>query len=123
MANDILTTVFNAETKKDLDLKLKSIVRTNGWTERLAQAILNGLRTALEKGAPMGQVMKDTFEKATTAALEFAKEHPVYFTIIALGVLVVLAPWVIEALGFAELGPVKSKSNAEIYKKVFKNRT
>jgi hypothetical protein len=54
MANYILTTLFNIETKKDLHLKLTSIVSTQGWTESLAQAILNGLQAALEKGAPMG---------------------------------------------------------------------
>jgi hypothetical protein len=57
--------------------------------------------------------MKDAFEKATGAAIEFAKEHPVYFTIITLGVLVILAPWVIEALGFVEAGIVKGKSDTD----------
>lgn len=28
-------------------------------------------------------------------------------TVIALGVLAIVAPWILEALGFAELGPVE----------------
>ena len=55
----------------------------------------------------MAQAMKDAFEKATSAAVGFARDHPVYCTIIALGILVILAPWVIEALGFGELGPIE----------------
>jgi hypothetical protein len=53
----------------------------------------------------------------------FVVEHPVFCTVVALGVLVsgcptllhmqltivkvIVSPWVIEALGFAELGPVE----------------
>ena len=48
------------------------------------------------------------FTMFTTRAIEgFVIEHPVKFTVIALGVLVVIAPGVIEALGFAKLGPVE----------------
>jgi len=32
-------------------------------------------------------------------------------TVVALGVLVVLAPYVLEILGFAELGPVEGKES------------
>jgi hypothetical protein len=56
----------------------------------------------------MGQAMKEAFEKAISEAVGFAREHPAYCTLIALGILVALGlPWAIEALGFAELGPLE----------------
>jgi hypothetical protein len=55
----------------------------------------------------MGEAMKDAVQKSTAAATEFAKEHPVFCTVVALGILVLLAPWAIEALGFGELGPIE----------------
>ena len=59
----------------------------------------------------MATAMAEATKEATDTALEFAKEHPYYTaliiagTIIAVGVLVTLAPWVLEALGFAARGP------------------
>ena len=53
--------------------------------------------------------MRDAFEKAINTTVEFIREHPVYFIIIALGILIILAPWVIEALGFGELRPIEDK--------------
>ena len=59
--------------------------------------------------------MKEALEKATEAAEKeagraagFAKEHPLYCTVLALGILVWLGmPWVLTALGFAEEGIVE----------------
>jgi hypothetical protein len=79
------------------------------WTENIAKAILGGLETALKNGAPMGQAMKDAFDKATGAAVQFVKNHPIICTLVALGILVILAPWAIEALGFGELGPIEGE--------------
>ena len=59
---------------------------------------------------PMGQAMKDVYEKAMQVVadvLEFAKEDPVFCAVVALGILVILAPWAIEAVGFGELGPIQ----------------
>ena len=64
----------------------------------------------------MNEVMSVAYTKACEAAKAiegFAADHPlataVFCTIIALGVLVVLTPFVLEALGFASLGPVEGK--------------
>ena len=110
IANEILTILF-AASKNDpnLDFKVQSTMSTTGWKQSIAERVLNGLQSALEKGAPMGEAMKDAFTKSAREGYEFAKEHPVYFAVIALGVLVLLAPWALEALGFAELGPVEGE--------------
>lgn len=80
---------------------------------RTAQCLLEALVDAINKGKPMSDAMKKAFEKASVAARQFVREHPVlarvFVTIVALGVLALLVPWVIKALGFGILGPVKGK--------------
>lgn len=49
----------------------------------------------------------DALTKVQGAAIGFAKEHPAYATLIALGILAVLMPWALEILGFGELGPIE----------------
>lgn len=55
----------------------------------------------------------DKAEEATISNFDFPHEYPYltagFATIVAVGVLVLVAPWVVEALGFAELGPVAGK--------------
>jgi len=61
----------------------------------------------------MGQAIKVAYEKATqvvAGVLGFAREHPVFCAVVALGILVILVPWAIEVLGFGELGPVQGMS-------------
>lgn len=108
LAADILSSLSTAEyNDKHLEERLQDIVRETGWYENLAAAVLNGLETIVREGAPVAGAMTDAVGKATAAAIGFAKEHPVFCTIVALGVLVLLAPWAIEALGFGELGPIE----------------
>ncbi len=110
IAASVLDTLFTTEKNgRDLERTLNNIVSTDGWTESLAEAILSGLENALKAGAPMGQAMKEAFERAMKEAVDFAHDHPVFCTVIALGILVLLVPWAIEALGFAELGPVEGE--------------
>jgi len=58
----------------------------------------------------MGQAMKTAYEKATQVVadvLEFIKEHLVFCAVVAFGILMILAPWAIEAVSFGELGPIE----------------
>jgi hypothetical protein len=113
LTTEVLNTLYKAEKKgRTLKQDLQDIVSDYGWTENLATAILNGLESALKAGAPMGQAMKEAFEKATKEAADFAHDHPVFCTLIALGILAILVPWAVVALGFGELGPVEGKSCA-----------
>ncbi|KAH9001747.1 hypothetical protein EDB92DRAFT_2110675 [Lactarius akahatsu] len=103
-AADILSILYDADTNDELLFQhLQDVVRETGWYESIAASVLNGLENALKAGAPMGQVMKDAYEKAAQVVgdvWEYPKEHPVSFAITALGILVILAPWAIEVLGF-----------------------
>lgn len=58
----------------------------------------------------MGDAFRATVDRALEAAKSFTEEHPVLTAVIAtvvvLAILAMVFPWAIEALGFAELGPV-----------------
>ena len=114
VASSILSILFSAEKPgQDLERRLRAEVRTTGWYEGLAKRILDGLVDALNSGAPMAMAMKEAFDKASAIASKFVKEHPVLAaaiaTVIAIGILVYLLPWAVEALGFGELGPIEGK--------------
>lgn len=76
-----------------------------------AQCVVNSLVDTLNTGKELSGPMKKAFEQATAAVQRFVKEHPVLVkvtvTLVALGILAVLIPWAIEALGFGRFGPVK----------------
>jgi hypothetical protein len=116
ISSSFLSTLFAAEKSgHDLECRLQDIVRSCGWRDGLAERILNGVEAAVKAGAAMGGAMKVALNKATAAATDFRREHPFLFAevaiIIAIGILVILAPWVIEVLGFGELGPIEGKSS------------
>jgi hypothetical protein len=111
LAADVLSTLYAADNNDEHLVKhLQDIVHETGWYDNLAAAILDGLEKALKEKVSMGQAMKDAYGKATQVVEDvwkFAKEHPVFCAVVGLGILVILAPWAIEAMGFAEFGPVE----------------
>ncbi|KAF2811207.1 uncharacterized protein BDZ99DRAFT_415695 [Mytilinidion resinicola] len=117
MASRLLTTLLRAEKPgKTLqeslqhDLDLTGEVRTQGWYETVAAKLLAGMERAIEDGKAIGGAVGEVLTHARTFAADFIREHPVYtaviVTIVALGVLYLLWPWVVSALGFGEAGPV-----------------
>ncbi len=112
IASNVVDTILCTEKAgAELKVELDSIVGPYGWKEYLAEQVLQKLGAALQ-GAhdKLGPAIRDAYHRAWDVASSiegFVIQHPVMCTIIALGVLVVIAPWVIEALGFAKLGPVE----------------
>ncbi|KAJ4337557.1 hypothetical protein N0V95_008295 [Ascochyta clinopodiicola] len=112
IAQDVVSTILRADKAgAQLRAELDAIVGPYGWKEYLAEKVLQKLIAALQ-GAPdrLGPAIRDAYHKAWSVAdnIEgFVVQHPVMCTVIAFGVLVIIAPWVIETLGFAELGPVE----------------
>jgi len=112
-ADSFVDTVFLAE-KNGIELRqaLERLVerdtwRQTTWRERFAKAVFEALQKAIETARPMGDALRDIHEKvkcAVDGVEGFVKNHPIECTLIALGILVLLSPWVIEALGFAEGG-------------------
>ncbi|KAI9719632.1 MAG: hypothetical protein M1812_003403 [Candelaria pacifica] len=125
-ASSIITAMLSAEKPgTSLNLTIQSLVhQAGGWSEYLATKILNALETFLKAGKQLSPTMQEAYDKACEAAKviqEFSTEHPiateVLVTIIALGILVILVPYVLdylgfeslEYLGFAESGPMSGK--------------
>lgn len=111
VAEQVIHAIITAEKSgAELSRTLNNIVSEYGWTEKIAQWVLVKMESALKEVEKLQGPLKDAYNKACEAALAvegFVQEHPVFCTVIALGVLVVLTPWVLGALGFGELGPVE----------------
>jgi len=108
VAADVLRAQFNAnEGGEHLRKSVRDIIGARGWTENIAKRILGGIENALRDSAQMGKTMAEAANKAIAEATGFALDHPYFCAVIAVGVLAILMPWVLEALGFAELGPVE----------------
>ncbi|KAB5554349.1 hypothetical protein GE09DRAFT_124465 [Coniochaeta sp. 2T2.1] len=119
LAAEILSILRTAEkTGPSLQHRLKSAIGTrSSWAESLARAILAGVVDLVREGREkMGPAMVEALRRAedeADRAFGYATDHPKdviagLVIIVAVGVLVVMmAPWVVEALGFAELGPVE----------------
>ena len=127
-ALSIVSAMLDASKRgPSLDATIQSLVhQAGGWSEYLAAKILNALEQVLKAGKAMNPAMQEAYDKACEAAKEiegFAADHPVatavFCTVIALGVLAVLTPYVLELLGFAELGPVEGKSSATFRWKLY----
>ncbi|KAL8369903.1 hypothetical protein RB595_000318 [Gaeumannomyces hyphopodioides] len=97
-----------------LQRRVRDVVDEQSWTENIARAIVAGLENVIKEGREkVGQALAEAInkaEEAARAAFAFSQEHPYltagFVTIVAIGVLVAVAPWVVEALGFAQTGPV-----------------
>ncbi|PYI20194.1 hypothetical protein BO99DRAFT_402014 [Aspergillus violaceofuscus CBS 115571] len=105
--SELLTILLTTPTVPEIQKSTSELIHPTGWTDYLARGLLSGLVNAIEQHASMAQAATEALRRASEEAFEFAQEHPVYTTILALGVLVALMPWVLEVLGFAELGPVE----------------
>ncbi|KAK0612177.1 hypothetical protein B0T14DRAFT_440991 [Immersiella caudata] len=131
MATKIITILRQAE-KPGFALTecLNDAVNPAGWSERLAERVLKVLEDALSATGrdTWGQALKDAYDKAVIVAGEVfeklaqeAKEHPelaaVLLTLLAIGVMAVLMPWVLEMLGFAAEGPVAGELTLRRHKK------
>lgn len=121
-AESIVSTLLSAsKAGSSLDAEIQSLVhRAGGWSQYLATKILTAVEAVLKAGKKMSAPMQQAYDKACEQAKElevWASDHPlaveVLCTVIALGVLVVLTPYVVEYLGFCfgfgELGPIEGK--------------
>lgn len=116
----ILDVLISAEKpSRNVNVEVQNIVaQAGGWTEYLAVTVLKALQKTLEDTSIMLKgVLKEAYDKGREAAkrlAEFAHDHPLYTAAIcvaiALGVLIILSPCIIHALGFGILGPEAGKS-------------
>jgi hypothetical protein len=93
VADDVVATMLaTALTGSALHMQLDGVVGAYGWTENLAKWILEKLSLALQQAHEnLGPAIRDAYNRAWEVAkgIEgFVIEHPVFCTVIALGVLV-----------------------------------
>jgi hypothetical protein len=117
LADEIVGKLFAAE-KNDAALQadLQSAIHAYGWYDGLAHAILAALENAIKLREEMGPAVKAAYEKAVEAVnkvKEWAEAHPematVIVTLIALGIIALMVPWLMAYLGFAEEGIIEGK--------------
>ncbi len=124
IAANVVTILRCAEKQGPVLAKqVDDTVGAEGWTEWLAENILKSLEIALKEGREkMGPALAQAYSSAVEIAeeefydlFEYVKDHPlevaatVVISILAFGVLVALMPWVLELLGFGELGPIEGE--------------
>ncbi|KAH7375210.1 hypothetical protein B0T11DRAFT_269885 [Plectosphaerella cucumerina] len=121
-ARDIIRILVGAKKNDEtLARDVDEAVGIAGWSEWLAQKVLDKLKQTIADGSDkMGDVLTDALDKAYAVAdkefsalVKTAKEHPlelaatILLTLVAIGVLAELTPLVVELLGFGELGPIE----------------
>ncbi|KAJ4317712.1 hypothetical protein N0V94_004785 [Neodidymelliopsis sp. IMI 364377] len=88
---------------------IKSRMGSYGMTPDLAKNTLERLtemiRTSQEKTSPAFRAAYKTARESAQVIEGFAQDHPVFALVVALGVLAIMAPWILHLLGFTELGP------------------
>lgn len=102
----------------DLNSTVAASTSGGGWTEGIARAVLNRLvdLVSTESREKLGPAVREALERADEVAsgvFGFARDHPVavavFCTVLAVGVLWFMAPWVLEVLGYAAEGPVEGE--------------
>lgn len=122
IADEVVYLLRTAEQNgPELKTQVCGVIGAEGWTENIAKAVLSALEYIIqnwrEKAGNALHEAIDAAEAAANACFTFAKEHPYLtgglLTIVAVGVLVWMAPWAVEALGFGVRGPIASTFPSE----------
>lgn len=106
-----ITGILNITEKSGdaLQQYLNGTLETTDCDEGLAKNILEGLKAIVKAGHELSGALKAAYETVLWAIYEvvdFVEEHPILCTVIVLGIMALLMPWAIKALGFAVTGPV-----------------
>ncbi|MCJ1417999.1 hypothetical protein MMC32_004344 [Xylographa parallela] len=126
-STQIATAILNDTCQgPSLDSQIKNIVhQAGGWRESLAKSILSALEQALHKAFELKEalspIIQDALAKVMKAGRQtkdfakwFVEEHPVWtgviLTVVALGILWLIVPYILSALGFGEIGIVEGES-------------
>lgn len=114
-ATSFVDTLFIAEKDgMELRLALDGIIRTNVWKQNFARAVFEALQNAIETARPMGDALREIYGKVVQVLDEiegFVENHQ----ILRWELLVLLSPWVIEALGFAEGGILEGERSCSVH--------
>ena len=96
----------------------REVVAYGGWDEWLAENVMNKLIDLVQAGdtASWGETFKKAVDEAKKVAdgiFEWGEDHPLLATavvcVVVFGVLDLMCPWVLEVLGFGEIGIVEGQ--------------
>lgn len=96
----------------DLRLALDGMVEMDHWKRDSAGAVFEALQKAIQTARPMSDLVWNIHRKVINilSGIEgFGKDYQILCALVALGILVVLSPRVIEALGFSGGGIVEGE--------------
>lgn len=118
--NEVLGVLLTATAAPEEAARaLEEIVRESGWWDAYtAKALLSTIEDLLRSGKDMSSTMKAAVDRAVREAAKiselakhFANEHPlmvgIVCAIVALGVLYIFWPEILELLGFGLDGPIE----------------
>lgn len=111
VADQVITSLYHATSTQTLEYDLQQIVNASGWcNESIAEAILRALEIGVETGKKMNQTLAEAYQKSRVAYEKAVLEHPylatMTTTVVCLGILYLLWPAMLAALGFGEEGVI-----------------
>jgi hypothetical protein len=108
---EILYTIKEGVEK--LKEKLGGVLGTVGdWMEEAGEPVVRVFEPAVRQGRRMTLAVQGAYDRVCEVAKDvglFIRDHPFFCTLVVLGILALLTPLIIEALGFAATGPVAGK--------------
>jgi hypothetical protein len=114
-AKRLIATMYRSEKSgADLTNQLRGIVQSTSWSFYLGEHMLTELSARIARNDAMPEGLAALLDRVVAVVDEvggFVRDHPVFFTLLALGILVLVMPEVIGWLGFGELGPVEGMSS------------
>lgn len=112
-ADSVVAKLMNLGQSGPLAHETKLTINTPGMTEAVARDVVDKLAAAIRtSGNFAGPAFRAAYNRALDAAEKiegFAKDHPVWTTVIALGMLAIMCPAVIHLLGFGLQGVTKGE--------------
>ncbi|KAJ5131590.1 hypothetical protein N7448_005748 [Penicillium atrosanguineum] len=87
VASHIVTKILNADDPSLLYKQLNEEISVNAWSDAIARATLHSLESAIRASVEMARAATDAANQSKDAAVSFGTDHPVYSTLIAMGIL------------------------------------
>lgn len=98
---------------RNLDHRHVDLMTAELRTKKITGYIRRSVKVFVRRRDAVTDFLKEALDlaiKAGKIVLEFDKEHPNLVAIVAGGVMLAsVSPWVLQALGFGQLGPVAGK--------------
>ncbi|KAE9961628.1 hypothetical protein BLS_001599 [Venturia inaequalis] len=126
IANKMLHIMLGSERRSSLHRQVAAQLPVGGWNETIARHLLDGLVRQLNAGAGVVSEMDIVMQKAHDTAkkgkidYEYPNLLSAGMSLTALGMLTIVMPEAVAALGFKEVEPT-TNSFADIWQRTYPN--